>query len=186
LDVHKQWLSAEEIDAMLHDALAYLLAENDLRGYVEGLGWHHTVAHTADWLKFLARHPLTDGGQHLAILNTIADKLMQPAPYIYTHDEDERLVVVIHDILKRKMVGQALLIHWLERFRLWKKETVGGDGGGAFNPTIHAPYMNIKNFVRSLYFTVQLMANKEDILKPLEYEAQNTVHAFGSGTIYMT
>ena len=41
-------------------ALAYLAAEQDLRGYDAGKGWMHSAAHTADLLKFLGRSRYLD------------------------------------------------------------------------------------------------------------------------------
>src|SRR5262249_38408458 len=49
------FLSAAEHAALVDAALAYLRDERDLRGYDAAKGWMHSVAHTSDLLKFLAR-----------------------------------------------------------------------------------------------------------------------------------
>lgn len=180
-DVQKQVLTSRELDDLVTTATGYLLAENDLRGWIAGTGWLHATAHTADLLKFLARNPQTDGGSHLRILNAIADKLMQPVNHVFVHDEDERLTMAVLDILKRGMVSQPILVGWLERFHDWKTKM---PDDGAFDPTIHAPYMNQKNFLRSLYFTVQLLANKDSQFAALEQTCLKVVRVFGMGTIY--
>src|SRR5262245_40817637 len=46
----KGWLSAAERSAMVERASAYVESVRDYRGYVNGDGWRHGVAHGADWL----------------------------------------------------------------------------------------------------------------------------------------
>ncbi|HEX2621240.1 MAG TPA: DUF2785 domain-containing protein [Phototrophicaceae bacterium] len=180
-DVQKRQFATREINDLVETGVEYLLAEQDLRGWIPGLGWVHATAHTADLLKFLARHPNSYGGDHLTILNGIVDKLTQPVNHVFIHDEDERLTMAVLEILKRGMVSQGILIGWLERFHDWK---VKMPQDGNFDPTIHAPYMNQKNFLRSLYFTLQILANKESQFAPLEQTCLKIVRVFGAGTIY--
>src|SRR5262249_37884909 len=54
-DNAKPFLTDERVHGLLDAALAYLAAEKDVRGYVEGKGWAHSAAHTSDLLKFLGR-----------------------------------------------------------------------------------------------------------------------------------
>lgn len=50
LDIDAPFMSQGEFDALLVDALEYLLRERDERGYLPGVGWVHASAHTADAL----------------------------------------------------------------------------------------------------------------------------------------
>jgi hypothetical protein len=180
-DVQKPFLTTEEVDGLLQAGLEYLAAERDLRGYVPGIGWIHATAHTADLLKFLARNPKTEGGAHLQILSAIADKLMQPIAYVYIHDEDERLTLVVSDVLKRGTLNHQAIIGWMERFREWKAQS---RSDGIFDPTVHAPYTNIKTFMRSVYFVVQWLAQQDEQYRDLEQEALKLIRYYGIGTIY--
>lgn len=179
-DVHHPFLRTGELRDLLDAALEYLDAEKDVPGYVPDLGWLHAVAHTADLLKFLARNPLLDGGDHLKILTGIAAKLAQPQTHVYIHDEDERLTMAVLDVLKRGTLSPMVLNGWLEGFREWKRTMPSG----AFDPLSHAPYLNQKNFLRSLYLTLQLLADKDETFKPVETEALRVVRFYGIGTIY--
>jgi hypothetical protein len=149
------FLTESEIADLLDHTLRYFAAEQDLRGFLVETGWAHTVAHTADTLKFLARNLKTTREQHKRILNAIADKLLLPVTYVYIHSEDERLVSAVIDVLKRQMLSIDEWQAWLDRFTAWKNSWQPGD----FVPTIHAPWWNAKNFLRSLYFRLDSVAN---------------------------
>jgi hypothetical protein len=56
-DLDKPFLEPAAFRELLAAALDYLAREKDVRGFVPGSGWHHSTAHTADLLKFLARSP---------------------------------------------------------------------------------------------------------------------------------
>jgi len=74
--------------------------------------------------------------------------MLLPITYLYVHGEDERLVSAIVEILKRELVDWRVWDRWLDRFVTWKGSWDEGD----FDPTIHAPWYNSKNLLRSLYF----------------------------------
>jgi hypothetical protein len=145
-------LTRDEIKALVDKALWYFGAEQDLRGYTADKGWAHSVAHTADALKFLARNPLSEAADHQRMLDAMVDKLTLPVTYTYVHSEDERLVSAVMDILKRETLTADAWNAWMERFQTWKTSWPEGDD---FKPAIHAPWLNSKNFLRSLYFRLE-------------------------------
>jgi len=184
----EDFLDTDAINTLLDKALAYLLAEKDLRGYDDALGWVHAVAHTADLLKFLARNPHSTADQHTRILNAIAAKLGAAEGIVYTHDEDERLVWAVFDIMRRDLLTQDDWTAWLKTFTDWldahKAATViHGDA--------HKPYQNQKAFLRSLMFTVDVIVDEGGHLGAVHTLAtallpavKNTARQFGKGTIY--
>lgn len=183
-DNQDSFLTNEEVKTVLQQTVEYLEAEQDIRGYVVGKGWLHSLAHTADTLKFLARNPKTDAGDHLQILSAIASKLTRPTTHAYVHDEDERLVLVVMEVLKRDTLHAPTLHGWIESFREWKQNS---RNDGKFDVEIHATYHNIKTFLRALYFAVQMMAsspNATEAVKELELEVLRAVRLYGAGTIY--
>jgi hypothetical protein len=143
------FMTDTEYDTLLDAALEYLTAEKDLRGYVVGTGFHHSCAHTADIFKFMARSPRATAPRLEKMLIGIADKMKMPTDYVYIHSEDERMSMAILDILKREMVSREVLAAFVER--LLKVHELGTEGGD-FVVTVHAPYMNVKNLLRALYF----------------------------------
>lgn len=180
-DLTASFWSEGEVHALVETACDYLLAEQDVRGYQTGVGWLHPVAHTADLFKFLARNAKSDEGDHLRMLNAMADRLMKPLAYVYIHDEDERLTQAVADILKRRTLSDTVINGWLERIRDWKQEHANS---GDFDPLIHAPYMNLKTLMRSVYLMLQVLAQNDEQYRPLEHEAQKVVRFYGMGTLY--
>jgi uncharacterized protein DUF2785 len=150
-DNQQSFFAPDEIRNLLDQILSYFAAEKDLRGYTLDNGWAHSTAHSADCFKFLARSPKSTADDHRRILDAAADKLLLPIVYVYVHSEDERLVSAFMDILKRGLLDLNIWNGWLDRFAAWK----GSWQEGEFQPTIHAPWLNSKNVLRSLYFRLE-------------------------------
>lgn len=150
-DIQNSFLSEAEVKGLLDEVLVYFAAEKDLRGYVPDKGWAHSTAHTADVFKFLARNTKTDPTDHQRILNAIVAKLLWPVPDVYIHGEDERLVSALLDILKRRLIEPTGWEAWFTTFTTWKEGMPDGD----FQATVHAPWYNSKNLLRSFYFRLE-------------------------------
>jgi hypothetical protein len=93
-------------------ALAYVTAEQDLRGYDPDKGWMHSAAHTADLLRFLARSRHLDTAGQTRMLNAIGAKLVT-VPVVFTHGEDERLARALLSIVNRADFDRAAFAAWL-------------------------------------------------------------------------
>jgi hypothetical protein len=109
------FLTAEEFDGLLSAALDYLARERDERGFVPGKGWHHSVAHTADLLKFLGRSPKLAPAAQRRILTGVSLKAGGSSTF-WTWGEDDRLAAAVLSILKRDDFDAATLDGWLDRF----------------------------------------------------------------------
>ncbi len=107
------FLTVEEFRALLEGALGYLEAERDLRGFDPQKSWIHSVAHTADFLKFLARsRHLTPAGQ-TRILESLLSKLRR-VPDVFANGEDERLARVVISIARRADLDREALRVWIQ------------------------------------------------------------------------
>ena len=100
LDNEAPWLEKPEFDRLLDAAVAYFAAERDIRGFDEQLGWMHSVAHTADLLKFMARSRHLSAAQQSVVLDAISRKLGSVS-VVLTHGEDERLARAVLSIAAR-------------------------------------------------------------------------------------
>jgi len=98
---------------LLDGALAYLAAEQDVRGYDESKGWIHTAAHTADLLKFLARSRYLKPADADRVLDGIVRKLSRSP--VLTHGEDERLARAALSIVNRSDFDPQAFAAWAER-----------------------------------------------------------------------
>ena len=85
------WMSPAERSAMVERAAAFVEAVRDYRGYVNGEGWRHGVAHGADWLTQLALNPALDRSHHHRILAAIATQVVPERGHAYIFGEPGRL-----------------------------------------------------------------------------------------------
>jgi hypothetical protein len=110
------FLTPEEFGRIEHAALAYLQAEQDLRGYDAEHGWMHSAAHTADLLKFIARSRFLDRVDQRVVLDAITRKL-QAAAIVFTHGEDERFARAVLSIVNRADFDRAAFSSWTSQTR---------------------------------------------------------------------
>ena len=112
LDNQAPWLGAEEFERVLAAACSYLRAERDVRGFDGKLGWLHSVAHTADLLKFLGRsRHLQPAGQE-QLLAAVADKLDRVEVPLWA-GEDERLARALLSLVGREDFAAEAFTAWV-------------------------------------------------------------------------
>ena len=108
------FLDASDWHRIEQAALAYLLAEQDVRGYDADKGWMHSAAHTADLLKFLGRSRNLDLPGQARFLAVIGQKLTTVA-VVFTHGEDERLARALLSLVNRPDFDRGEFAAWLTR-----------------------------------------------------------------------
>lgn len=135
----------EEIINISKKVTSYFLEETDLRGYVEGNGWAHSVAHTADAIDELAMCDEIGYKELLYFLEIIQIKVCV-GNYVYINKEDERLVTAVISILNRNLISSEEVCRWIKSYSQIK-------GSGNY---MNDYYMriNAKNFLRSFYFRI--------------------------------
>jgi hypothetical protein len=89
----------------------WYVAEDDLRGYDEKLGWLHAVAHGADLLGTLGRHPAVEP---LQMLRLGIGRLLTPTAYVLRDMEDDRLGYALALTLTRNELTAADAVEWLD------------------------------------------------------------------------
>lgn len=142
-DARAPWMSADEFDRLLAAVIAYLREESDVRGFEAPLGWLHSVAHTADVLKFLLRNERLTKAQQSAVLAAIADKLATTdAPLV--HGEDERLARVALSLVSRPDCDTDALRAFL--VRAWPPVQ-----RGAVSAATLAQHHNQRHFILSFH-----------------------------------
>ncbi len=111
-DNEEPFLEPEEFREILEAALAYFAAEKDLRGFDAQKGWIHSVAHTSDLLKFLARSPRLLPADQPKILDSLVLKI-RAVPEVFGNGEDERMARVVISIARRDDLDREALRAWL-------------------------------------------------------------------------
>jgi hypothetical protein len=108
------WMSAEEREALLLHATAYLHSVSDYRGFSASEGWRHGVAHGADLLLQLALNPAYDRSRLDRILDAVAMQV-SPAGQAYVFGEPERLGRPVLFIAARGVYSEAEWSAWLAK-----------------------------------------------------------------------
>lgn len=112
-DSKKNILTDDDIIYMHERMITYMKDEKDLRGYIDNKGWAHSVAHSADVLKYLSNYSVIDSNKHIDILDVIAIKVVEE-DYEYKHGEQERLLKAVQVILQRELVNPESLVTWID------------------------------------------------------------------------
>ncbi len=150
------FLSRKQVLDWFELALAGFVGESDLRGFADGQGWAHAIAHKADLLGELARGRHLDAAFLERILTAIAEKLVRPAEVALLFEEDNRLARAVVNVLLRNEVGATFLHAWIESFA---RMTNGKSWGSTLD--LHTcdqagnrARVNVRNFLRCLYFVL--------------------------------
>jgi hypothetical protein len=112
------FLSTEQVRGWCARALKALRGERDLRGFVDGKGWAHAIAHMADVLHQFARCPHTDDELLEQILYAIAERLTYPSDSVFVQDEGGRLMRAAYTVLLRGKLPLATLTSWIDTLSL--------------------------------------------------------------------
>jgi hypothetical protein len=139
-DAKNPTLPAHTVIEVKTALLGYAQQERDWRGFVEGKGWAHAMAHLADALDECAQHPAMHANDREEILDLLTQLASISEP-LY-HEEDVRLATVAYHIILGKQVREDFLSYWVEKCFIER----GTDVASWVSAT------NMKNFLRSLYF----------------------------------
>ncbi len=127
-DTQELLLPAEQVLRWGDKIVGWYLRERDLRGYVEGKGWAHAIAHGADAIAALA------GSRHFGVpeltvlLDVVADRLaISETPLL--SGEPDRMAHAVMEVLRRDLVPQSVVEPWVRRLaRMASLDGVRGAG----------------------------------------------------------
>ncbi|HEY2508518.1 MAG TPA: DUF2785 domain-containing protein [Streptosporangiaceae bacterium] len=97
--------------------------EIDLRGHDEHLGWLHAVAHGADLLGVLGRHPQVRPDLMLGLATR---RMLAPTTFVWRDAEDDRLACALALTLTRADITDTESAAWLEPV---EREFAAGEPG---------------------------------------------------------
>jgi len=138
------FLNPAEMAQVQEGLLRFMHQEQDRRGFVEGKGWAHAIAHGADALDDLAQCKEVNADGLREIL-TVVHTVICVSDTVYTHGEEERLVTPVIAIMRRELLAEVGIIRWVEGFA-GATEAVEG------MPQRMYIQSNVSNFLQSLYF----------------------------------
>jgi hypothetical protein len=165
----RPFLTTEEVLRVKGEVLRYARLEKDRRGYVPDRGWAHATAHCADCLNQLAVNQELTTSDLQAILDIIASHV-QIREKLYDAGEDERLVTPVLSILERGRIAEEAFVEWLHSFAAFELHNMW--------PQDYWLVINLKTFLRSLYFRTQQHERHQWIQQEIERVLQQIKERF--------
>ena len=111
-DLKKPFLTEEQYQKLLGNALKYLADERDVQGFDPVKGWIHSTAHTADLLTSLAQNRRLKQEDQSRILQATSERL-STAHQVYTYGEQDRLALTVTSIVSRQDFAAAIFHRWI-------------------------------------------------------------------------
>lgn len=144
VDARDPQVPTKDIHLAIEKTISYAYAESDYRGYVDGKGWAHAVAHTADALGACAQHPAVTADERSKILDAIGH--LATVDYLLYNREDDRLAYPVSKIILHDTVGGIDWQAWIQNFD--KSLSLASGSRLRLDNAVH--------FLKSLYFMVLL------------------------------
>jgi hypothetical protein len=143
-------MGSDRYHELVSEAVAYLKAERDLRGYDARLHWIHATAHTADLLAALAKSPLLTKPEAAGILAAI-DGRLSTAPEVYSQGEQDRLAAAVVAVIRREDFDSWSFGPWLDAIKSEDR-----DVWTATTPELLARYQNHNYMLQALAVRISL------------------------------
>lgn len=148
-DNHRSLLPRDRVLIWGDKLAGWFLRERDLRGFVEGRGWAHAVAHGADALRALADSRHLGAPELTVLLDVVADRLLLPGPALVAGEPD-RLAAAMMSVMRRGVVPLSVVEPWIARI---------AGAAGAMSSATGDPYLvssNPQAFLRALHLQMSL------------------------------
>lgn len=174
-DVKEQFMSSRDVVIILEAAQSYLIFELDTRAHDPLKGWINAIANVTGLLRYLAMHPALSKGQLQGILETISQKVCQPANQAFDHDEEDRLARVIIPVMMRNDLDKSDYALWFAEIKMWLSTH---ETNGDYNATYNFTYQNIKRFLRALYIQTLLARHLSSSTKDSQINLLDAIREF--------
>ena len=131
-------------------AVAWFLAERDLRGWIPSQGWANAIIHGADVIGALSASRHLGADELPVLLDVVAERLCTPTPHRFAAGEEQRLAFATMSLLHRDLIPIDTLENWLDRIAVaWKDQSPPPTPGAAARE-------NTIDFLRSLHLQLLL------------------------------
>jgi len=154
-DVTAPFLRDDELTTMVTTAAWYAAAEIDLRGYVDGPGWAHAAAHTADWLYRIAAHPSLGPARADTVLTAILSLTVRRHGEILHYGEDGRLAQPVLQLLRLSHIDGPVFSAWLAKLAA----PLAAPEPAAFDHALFAAQRNARNLIVTLFVALSVEAS---------------------------
>lgn len=163
-DSAKQLVNQDLIRKVINETHMYMERESDFRGHVEHKGWAHAVAHGADLLDSLIKHPVSTEDDALKILQHIARFLTISQGY---QDEEEERLAYAFVTLTKHHLSEAVITEWMDKLKEMLMARTA-NASGELQP--YYAQAAFKSFLKSSYFFLEkeaLETNLKETIKKM-------------------
>jgi hypothetical protein len=150
------FLPAADVQRFVDRALDYFVREQDLRGFDASRGWMHTVAHTADLLKFLARSDRWAPATLARLLDAMRAKI-ESSEAVFAWGENDRMALALHSAVRRPDADTAVVDAWIAHWMA--AHTALWVNGPLVNGREFARVENARQVLRSLHAALSMDQN---------------------------
>ena len=141
------YLTDAEVQNVKQTLFEYIKQEKDFRGYVDGKGWAHAIAHVSDALNDLVFCDCLTRKDLLEILDAVKDIVLN-TPIVYEAGEDDRIATVFESICELDVLTNEDIQNWLQSFNEPYDRTKGN------YPQNYFSHINRRHFLRCIYFMI--------------------------------
>lgn len=160
VNVKETFISDEALDVVASKIIDYVKKEEDVRGFVEGKGWAHSIAHIADTLDELVKQPQLKESRLEEIVLLILEKMNFDKDY-FLFEEDERMVVPIISLLQ-KGIDPSFLYGQIDNIVIELQQNYSQNNTKPF-----IQRTNLKQFLRSLLLHLEVLNKQEKLCEHL-------------------
>ncbi|XXM72510.1 DUF2785 domain-containing protein [Lysinibacillus sphaericus] len=161
-DNEDDFLSLKEVDQVRDHLIRYICEEKDVRGYVAGKGWAHSIAHVADAFDELIKNPKISRDLYPEILLSLWNKMFV-SHSVYLHDEDERVLTPIIEMLNRGLDPSEIESFVNEIKLKLEREKTELDEENSW-----LLFSNVKTFLKSFYIKLNHTSKYDSIRVSIE------------------
>lgn len=147
-DRAQPFLDERDVRRLVAGVARLLSEERDRRGWVEGQGWAHSIAHGADAAKFLARHPLLDAAGAVSLFAALEAGFEGPNAW----GENDRLAAAAQSLCLREEFDAQ---RFDSRCAAWIEESATVWRTDPFDTRLFRRSENQKQFLRALHARIR-------------------------------
>ncbi len=152
-DIEKKVVEQDLVQHTVNKVIHYMMDEKDARGFIEGKGWAHAIAHGADALDALAKHRFLKKEDISRILHAVQHCLCNQVDYL--DEEEERLAIIIASLIAHQNAEQAIQAWIIGLTEM--VETQLDENSGSIDA--YHTKRTVKNFLKAVY----IMLNSKEI-----------------------
>lgn len=145
MDKSRHVLTQDQLDRLSNYLQTYLKQERDVRGFIDGLGWAHSMAHIADVYAVWFTHPASRPQEELGAIDAMIHQLTR-SDYLYIDEEADRMVTAWLQACRHGLSEDILLQRIEQKVKTWLESDV------TWGDTEWTTYRNVKQMLQTLYF----------------------------------